>query len=295
MALSGSSGQWSYGQLRDAVVRRAQDLRRTRKSLAFCLCRNNADTVIDYLSARHAGHAVALFDARIHTSLLERLMELYSPEFILDSGRLETRSSSPADIGQSLAVLLSTSGTTGSPKLVRLSAENVQANATAIASALDISSEDRPIASLPLHYSYGLSVLNSHLAAGACFVLTEESMMQNTFWETVRQHECTSFAGVPYLYQMLDRLDLDRLRVPSLQVFTQAGGKLIPALMETFHHRIAARQGRFFVMYGQRKPRRAFPCCLGKICRISWARLDWPFPVERCPLRTVRSPTAGQT
>lgn len=253
LALQEASGAaWTYAQLRDAVARRAAELRSPDKALVFCLCRNNAATVIDYLAAREAGHAVALFDARLNADLRAQLLALYDPAWILDSGATEARQPAPAPaIDPDLALLLSTSGTTGSPKLVRLTAANVTANAFAIAAALGLDDGERPISSLPLHYSYGLSVLNSHLAAGACFVLTEEGLMQNGFWETFRKFECTSFAGVPYLYQILDRLDIDKLNIPSLRTLTQAGGKLIPSLIEKFHGRISARGGRMFVMYGQ--------------------------------------------
>ena len=91
--------------------------------------------------------------------------------------------------------------------------------------ALGITAEHRPIAHLPIHYSYGLSVLNSHLLAGATVVRTESSLMSADFWETIRQHQVNSFSGVPYTYQMLRRLGLAKVNVPGIRIMTQAGRK----------------------------------------------------------------------
>jgi acyl-CoA synthetase (AMP-forming)/AMP-acid ligase II len=150
-----------------------------------------------------------------------------------------------------LALLLPTSGSTGSPKLVRLSAAALEANAGAIAQGLELTLADRAITSLPLSYAYGLSVLNSHLWAGASVVLSGASALERNFWDAARDHQCSSFAGVPYTYQMLQRLGLDKLAPPSVRVLTQAGGRLDPRLVQSFHEQMAARGGRFFVMYGQ--------------------------------------------
>jgi acyl-CoA synthetase (AMP-forming)/AMP-acid ligase II len=150
-----------------------------------------------------------------------------------------------------LAVLLTTSGSTGNPKLVRLSDRNLEANARSIVEYLDIAPDQRAIQSLPLHYSYGLSILHSHLLAGASVALTPHSFMRPEFWSTVDQLACTSFAGVPYMYQTLHRLRFAPARHPSLRVLTQAGGALRVDLKRHFHELAVASGIRFFVMYGQ--------------------------------------------
>ncbi len=150
-----------------------------------------------------------------------------------------------------LALLLSTSGSTGSPRFVRLTHRNLEANAESISQVLDIGSADCAISSLPIHYSYGLSVITTHLLRGASIALTGQGLLEPGFWETFRTAECTSLAAVPYLYQILNRLDPDRLNVPSLNTLTQAGGRMDPALIAKFSGWITRRAGRFFVMYGQ--------------------------------------------
>jgi acyl-CoA synthetase (AMP-forming)/AMP-acid ligase II len=150
-----------------------------------------------------------------------------------------------------LAVLLNTSGTTGSPRLVRLSEANIRSNAYAIAAYLELAADERPISSLPLHYAFGLSVLNSHWAAGAAIVLTSDSVVQPSFWESFRRHGCTSLSGVPHTYQVLERVGFRQMDLPSLTTLLQAGGALDRRLTAIYAEHMAARGGRFFVMYGQ--------------------------------------------
>ncbi|MBL4873955.1 MAG: AMP-binding protein [Rhodobacteraceae bacterium] len=150
-----------------------------------------------------------------------------------------------------LRLLLSTSGSTGASKFVRLSGENLTSNAASIAEYLEIAPNDRAPTSLPLSYSYGMSILNSHLHAGACVVLINEPVVSKSFWKAFDDEKCTSFAGVPQSFYLLARSgELARSR-PALRHVTQAGGKLeaetVRALAET-----GTRDGwRFFVMYGQ--------------------------------------------
>jgi len=267
----------TYGELRERVARLAESLARPQKALSFCFCRNDLASVTWYLAALEAGHAVALLDEGLAAEFKARLISDYTPDFILTSVSATDyaqlldappsyspsppleganycwrRNAAPEHpIHPDLAVLLSTSGSTGSPKFVRLSRMNLLSNAQAISQVLEINSQDRAISSLPFHYSYGLSVLNTHFLTGASEVMTEEGLMSPSFWNAFRETECTSFAGVPYSYQILNRLDVEKLNVPSLRVMTQAGGKLHKDLIARFHRTMVARNGRFYVMYGQ--------------------------------------------
>jgi len=172
---------------------------------------------------------------------------------LTNNHKLWVRSSPPerAAPHKDLAVLLATSGSTGDPKMVRLSHRNIEANATSICEYLDIGSDERAIASLPMHYSYGLSVVNSHLLAGACIVLTGHSFMRPEFWEVVRSQGCTSFAGVPYMYEILKKLRYRPSDTPSIRTLTQAGGRLDQELIRHFSAQAEEDGCRFFVMYGQ--------------------------------------------
>ncbi len=168
-----------------------------------------------------------------------------------------------------LAVMLTTSGSTGAPKLVRLSRRNVVSNALSIAWYLGITEEERAITSLPLHYSYGMSVLTSHLLAGASLVLTGYSVHEAAFWEDFELGGATSLAGVPLTYETLTRLGFLERGMPGLRTFTQAGGRLDPVLVQKFASWAEQHGVRFFVMYGQTEaaPRMAF-------LPPEWARTD---------------------
>jgi len=248
---SAASRWYTYGELYEEIDRWAERFAGSTKALAFCFARNDLTSVGAYLGALESGCAIALLPANMPPEFQTRLIDAYQPEWIIDGALRSGRTCPAPTVHPALALLLSTSGSTGSPKFVRLTLDNVQANACSIAEALRISPSSRAIASLPIHYSYGLSVLNSHLIRGASVVLTDDGLMSPVFWNLVREHQCESFAGVPYAYQVLDRLGLDRLNVPSIRTLTQAGGKLNPELIGKFHDVIALRDGQFFTMYGQ--------------------------------------------
>jgi long-chain acyl-CoA synthetase len=268
-ALYDSSAQrWStYADLRSAVENRAQVFHSAAKSrlkpLILSFCRNDFASVVTYLAALEAGSAIALLAENMAPEFQAHLIDVYQPEFLFKPAAAANYSELYDDlwkrdsdldappIQRDLSVLLSTSGTTGNPKFVRLSLDNVRANALSIAEALRIEPHHRAAANLPLHYSYGLSVINSHLARGASVVLTGESFVSPAFWNLLREQACDSLAGVPYSYQMLDRLKLDQLNVPGIRTLTQAGGKLGPELIARFHEVMSTRGGRFFTMYGQ--------------------------------------------
>jgi long-chain acyl-CoA synthetase len=244
------------------------------KELLFLLCHNDAFTVAAYTGALTAGHAVALLDAHSAPELVAALAKAYRPAWLagsellgdlltasgvpvqsaiqVDGGELvRTGYPSPGHLHPDLSVLLATSGTTGSRRFVRLSVRNVRANAESIVECLDLTPDERPITSLPLQYSFGLSVLNSHLLAGATVILTEEPVIQSPFWEMFKAYGCTSLAGVPFTYQMLERVGFRDMDLPSLTTLQQAGGALDLRLTRTYSEYMTRRGGRFFVMYGQ--------------------------------------------
>jgi len=183
--------------------------------------------------------------------------------------------------------MLSTSGSTGSPKLVKLSHENLRSNAESIAEYLCLASGERAITSLPLHYSYGLSVLHSHLLLGHAIVLTAESVSDPIFWQQVDRFGVTSIAGVPYSYELMAHSGFFDRRHPSLRYMTQAGGKLSEDLIVKFARHANSNDRRFYVMYGQTEasPRMAYlpprqavshPDCIGVAIPGGKFRID-PF------------------
>lgn len=151
----------------------------------------------------------------------------------------------------SLSLLLTTSGSTGSPKLVRQSGNNIDANAESIACYLEIDEHERPVTTLPMNYTYGLSIINSHILKGAALLLTSHGLVEREFWDFAKEKRATSFGGVPYTYQILKRIGFMDMDLPHLKTMTQAGGKL-PLTLHREFAAYAERTGKnFVVMYGQ--------------------------------------------
>jgi hypothetical protein len=240
----------------------------TVRSLVFVEARNEVASIAAYLGALRAGHAVYLFGEG-DRSWLESLVQRYCPAVILrhDGEAMVVErvdASGPVALHPKLKVLLSTSGSTGSPKFVKLSDRNLCANAAAVCEYLELTANDRAITSLKFHYSYGLSVLHTHLAVGAALILTDSSVNDPTFWKTFAQHQGTSFAGVPYTFELLSRYP-GWEGTAGLRYVTQAGGKLSPDMVQRLARTGEAHDWKFFVMYGQTEaaPRMAWlPPCL---------------------------------
>ena len=245
--------------------------------LVFVLCRNTPGSLLGYLGLLESGGVPLLLDADIAPELLEGLVQTYRPAFCLfpedlpresrqvcllqsEAMRIRdyrlVRSVQQKDRQETapapeLRLLLTTSGSTGSRKLVRISGENLDTNTASIIEYLKITREDRPITVLPMQYSYGMSIINTHVMAGAKILLTRHTLMEKRFWERVREEKCTSLCGVPYTFDMYNRLGLTKMDLPCLRTVTQAGGKLSEKRHMQFARWAAEKGIRFYVMYGQ--------------------------------------------
>jgi len=245
----------TYGRLRAEAGELAARL--TPRALVFIFCRNNFGTLIGYLACLLRRAVPLLLDHRLDPALVERLREIYGPAFIwrpegpeAAGGGLTATGLPPWPLHDDLALLITTSGSTGSPKLVRQSLRNLESNARSIALYLGLDAAERAITTLPFHYVYGLSVVNSHLLAGGTLLLTDRSLAQKEFWAFFRGARPTSLAGVPYTYELLKRLRFPQMETPSLTTLTQAGGKLNPDLHREFAEYALGRGRKFVVMYG---------------------------------------------
>lgn len=212
---------------------------------------NERATVTAYLAALAGRHPVALVTAG--SAAVDAVTQRFAPDVVVgvDGTIVEHRSRAAHPLHPDLALLLSTSGSSGSPKLVRLSADNLQANAAAIATYLELGPEDRAVTSLPLGYCYGLSVLHTHLLVGAGVALSSASVVDPCFWELFRRVGATSLAGVPHTFDLLERMEFASMDLPTLRTVTQAGGRLDPNAVRRWAA-LGREQGwKLFVMYGQ--------------------------------------------
>ena len=260
----------SYEELAAEAKRLADAM--PQKGLLFCLCENRIGSLVGYVACMEHNIPIVLLDGSKDLSVLKNLMEIYQPEYIwAEAAKIgeiggETIYNyatyalqkmqydvevEKLEINPELALCLTTSGSTGSPKFVRLSATNVLANAESIAEYLEIDENERPVTTLPSYYSYGVSVINSHLIKGATILLTEGTVAQREFWNFMKENQATSIAGVPYTYEMLKMLRFFRMDLPYLKTMTQAGGKLNKDIAKEYIEFAESKGKRFFVMYGQ--------------------------------------------
>ncbi|MFJ3934144.1 non-ribosomal peptide synthetase [Streptomyces sp. NPDC090029] len=255
-ALLTPDGGTTYRELAARVADTARRLGPERR-LVLLPGANTPEALVVHLAALSAGHPVLLVPGD-HPEALRSLTEAYDPDVVVRPAAPgepwvldERRTASTHDLHPDLALLLSTSGSTGSPKLVRLSYDNLQANAESIAAYLGIRETDRAATTLPMHYCYGLSVLHSHLLRGAGLILTGLSVADACFWELFRTARGTAFAGVPYTFDLLDRVGFDAMDLPHLRYVTQAGGRLAPGTVTRYAELGERRGWDLFVMYGQ--------------------------------------------
>lgn len=244
----------------------------SERSLAFVMCTNSIGSVAGYASFVNKGMVSVLLNAHLEKELLDNLVETYKPEYIWVPTEmcteyekynaqnvfseygytlLKTTFDAKYELYDELCIMLTTSGSTGSPKFVRQSYKNVESNAKSIVQYLELNSSERPITTLPMNYTYGLSIINSHFMVGATLLVTDKGLMQKEFWKFFKGAEATSFGGVPYTYEMLERLRFFKMELPSLRYMTQAGGKLTPELHKKFAEYAEQKNVKFIVMYGQ--------------------------------------------
>ena len=240
----------SYRELAERVERTAARIGAGRR-LVLVETANDLASLVGYLAALHGGH-VALLANRGDPAQVAGLVARFDPDVVVGAdGLRERRAGSRHRLHPELALLLATSGSTGTPRLVRLSTTALDANAAAIATYLEITAEDRAALTLPLHYCYGLSVINSNLSAGAAVLLSDTSMVDAAFWARLRDQAATSLHGVPYTFELLERAGFADMALPHLRYVTQAGGRLAPDQVRRWAS-VGRRQGwRLYVMYGQ--------------------------------------------
>ncbi len=239
------------------------------RCVVFSLCENMTGSAVGYISFLKNHIVPLMLSSKIDKELFNNLFDSYKPTYLwmpkamadefnqyeavyekYEYVLLKTQNE-PYCISDELALLLTTSGSTGSPKLVRQSYTNLLANTKSIIEYLELTEDERAITTLPMSYTYGLSIINTHITAGAMILLTDKNIFSKDFWDFFKANEATSFGGVPYTYEMLDKMRFFRMDLPSLRYMTQAGGKLSPELHKKFAEYAAEKGKKFIVMYGQ--------------------------------------------
>lgn len=286
-AIDDSESSITYGEICDFSKEFAKQL--PQRSLIFILSENCIGSLLGYVASLNNRIVPLIISATIEEGLYNHLYELYQPEYLwLPKTRSEDKEvlfsaweyclvktgNKFTPMYGELSMLLPTSGSTGSPKLVRHSYGNIEANADNVSQLFKLDGTEKAMAILPMHYTMGLSVVSSHLLAGATLLLSGHSLLDKGFWTKLK--EATSFTGVPYSYEILTKMRFTRMNLPNLKVITQGGGKLTETMWMTLAQYAAEKGKEFIATYGQSEctARMAYlppELALKKVCSIGLA------------------------
>jgi len=248
----------------------------SKSSIVLLVCENCIESIASYLGFIRFGIVPILIDNKTNIDFVKSIQQNYKVKYICaqetylefyfadykqnhnivySNGSYKIaefcRIENNRLVHSDLALLLPTSGSTGSPKFVRISYKNLYSNTKSISKSLPIESTDRVITTMPMSYSYGLSIINTHLFNGASIHVTNKSFMEKEFWSVFSKAKITTFGGVPFIYEMLKRLNFSEMEFDSLKYITQAGGKLSSSLIEYFLTSCKKMGVDFYIMYGQ--------------------------------------------
>ena len=264
-AIDDAGGQLAYGDI--VSLREALSKTLPERELVFCLCENRVGALAGFLSLYDCKDVCLLLSAKIDKGLLDTLYETYKPSYFWmpeskvgdtpyevayqfkDYVLCKTGNKAP-DLHPELSMLMTTSGTTGSPKLVRHKYGNIESNAKNVAHVFGWTPEERGIIDLPMQYTMGLNVICSHLYAGATVLLIEVNLMSPKYWSFIKEQKGSNFTGVPFSYEILNRLRFGRMDLPYLTTMAEGGGKLSDTLFKTFADMMAEKGKRFFATFG---------------------------------------------
>ena len=264
-AIDDAGGQLTYGELTD--LRSELSALLPERELVFCLCENRVGALAGFLSLYDCKDVCLLLSAHIDKALLKVLDDTYRPSYYWMPESITQEfgynkiyaykgyvlckigKKAPA-LHQDLSLLMTTSGTTGSPKLVRHKYGNIESNAKNVAKVFGWTPEERGIIDLPMQYTMGLNVINSHLYAGATVLLVEANLMNPKYWSFIKEQKGSNFTGVPFSYEILNRLRFWKMDLPYLTTMAEGGGKLSDTLFKTFADYAVEKDKRFFATFG---------------------------------------------
>lgn len=279
-AIDSQGNRLTYGEVRDFAAK-AEHLMPSR-SLMFLLVENNVGGIAWTIGNICAGNVPLILNAHLDEGLYKSLYELYQPPFVcVPAGMAEKypyeavatsygytlmkTGHEACPMNDELSHLLPTSGSTGSPKLVRHKYANIEAAALNISTFFELSEKDRPLMVLPLYYTMGLSMVFSHFYVGATVLITNQSMTDRSFWKFIKEERATSFTGVPYSYEILNLMRFFRMDLPDLNLLTQGGGRMSKELNLKFAEWCRDTGRRWIATYGQSE-------CTA---RMAWLPAKW--------------------
>ena len=260
--------KYSYNEILDKI--KYINSKINNRSLILIVVSNNVQSIMGYISFIRSNHVSILLDKSFKVEYVKKIIKKYKPNYIFgpkgyfdemekinkiinlqDYNLIKTNFKKHKKINKKNLLLLSTSGTTQNPKFVRLSKINLWSNTKNIIKYLKINSNHTTITTMPMGYSYGLSIINTHLASGSKIIVNNNSIFERKFWDKIKKYKVTSFGGVPQYYDQLKKIKFENLNISNLKYLTQAGGKLDDNSLKYFEHVCKKKNIKFIIMYGQ--------------------------------------------
>ena len=265
------------------------------RTLIFVLAQNHVECLTGYIGFLRKGLIQMLLDPKINVVLLQQLIHTYSPDYLFlpisrykdfqhydlvsehnDHKVLKLNKTNHYSINKNLALLLTTSGSTGSKKFVRISYQNIYENTKNIIKYLNIEESHRTITTMPPFYTYGLSIINTHLFSGASIVTTNMSVVEKSFWTLMKDQKVTSFGGVPYFYEILKKIKFNKIILPNLKY---------KVLIEYFLNYAETNKVEFIIMYGQTEATARMTFLPYKLAKKKIGSVGIPIPGGKITLR----------
>ncbi len=283
----------NYGDLADEVEAFSKLIK--PRSVVFNLCKNTVGSLLGYLGFIQ-GEAVPLaLSSKIEKGLLNTLVAEYTPAYIWVPNEQISEFDYPIvfekygysllktsyemyPVNEQLQFLMTTSGSTGSPKLVRYKKGNLEANARNVAIAFGWTDKERPVCDLGMQYTMGLNVINTHLYVGATVLLTTYNLMSSEFWDYIRQEKATNFTGVPFSYDIFYRLHFDRMDLPYLTTFSEGGGKLTDARFVQLAEYAQNNGKRFIASFGTTETSARMACLPAELALVKTGSIGRAIP-----------------
>lgn len=264
-AVEDTGKQITYGELCDLSNEIVEAI--PERSIIFCLCENTIGALAGYIGCLSHKIVPLLLAANTDQELLVKLIETYEPQFfwcpdekelplqtemiIQKAGyKLVKTEYKQYEINEKLSLLLTTSGSTGSPKLVRYKYGNLEANAKNVAKVFGWTELERPVIDLPMQYTMGLNVINTHLYVGATLIMTTQNLVSRDFWNYIEEQKATNFTGVPFSYEVFFKLRFNKKEFPALTTLAEGGGKLTDTMFMDLVEYAQKYNKRFCATFG---------------------------------------------
>ena len=291
--IDNEDNQITYGSLMEQIYFIGNFI--DKRSVIFILCENTVGAVTGYLGFVENGAVPLTLNSKIDDELFNHLFDIYMPAYLwipkglsykfkyevifeLFNYVLMRTENQIYPINEELQLLMTTSGSTGSPKLVRYKKGNLEANAKNVAMAFGWTDKEKPVCDLGMQYTMGLNVINTHLYVGATLLLTTYNLLSEEFWTYIRDKSATNFTGVPFSYDIFYRLRFESMDLPYLRTLSQGGGKLTDKRFKQLAEYAKKNGKRFIASFGTTETSARMACLPAELAEEKIGSIGYAIP-----------------